>query len=257
MAVQGGAWRQGVFPALFAAVATPLGWLVVDTGYAPRVLDQCRTGWWRLYPWLLPVTLKPEQTAVEQMAGKKIAGVFLTHFHADHEGGLRDFPGVPLYASREGWEAAKALRGLASLRAAHLPGLLPDDFLDRVTLIDCGTAAAPDWVPLGWSEGADVFGDGTLWAVPLPGHAAGQLGLMFQNDDRKIIFLVADAMWRADWLAEDHGPRWPVRMVTHDWQAFQHTLLRLQRLAIERPDISFVPFHCAVTARAWGVEEPW
>jgi len=257
VAVRGGAWRQAVFPALFAALETPSGWLVVDTGYAPRVLELCRMGWWRLYPWLLPVFISPEQTAAAQLAGEKIAGVFLTHFHADHEGGLRDFPSVPFYAGREGWEAARGLRGLASMRAAHLPGLLPEDFAERVRLIDCGQTAAPDWVPAGWSQGADVLGDGTLWAVPLPGHAAGQLGLMFQDENNDLVFLVADAMWRVDWLLPDHGPRWPVRFVTHDGRAFWKTLTRLRELSAARPDIRFVPFHCAATARDMGVEGDW
>lgn len=259
VALRGGAWKQAVFPALFAAVETSSGWLVVDTGYAPRVLELCRTGWWRLYPWLLPVSITPEQTAVAQLAGAgmKIAGVFLTHFHADHEGGLRDFPGVPFYAGKEAWQAARGWRGFASLRAAHLPALLPEDFAGRTKLLCCLPIGAPDWVPEGWSEGADVLGDGNLWAVPLPGHAPGQLGLMFQDESEKLIFLVADAMWRMDWLLPDHGPRWPVRLITHDWAAFQKTLTRLRLLAAARPDIRFVPFHCTATAQELEVEGEW
>ncbi len=180
--------------------------------------------------------------------GGRLAGIFLTHFHVDHEGGLRDFPGVPLYAGREAWEASRGLRGLASLRVAHLPGLLPDDFAERLHLIDCREDGAPAWVPEGWSRGADVLGDGMLWAVPLPGHAAGQLGLMFRDEAGAIVFLVADAMWRVDWLLPDHGPRWPVRLVSHDWRALQDTLTRLRQLALSRPVVRIVPFHCAATA---------
>ena len=251
VAVQGGAWHQAVFPALCAAVETPSGWLVVDTGYAPRVLELCRLGWWRLYPWLLPVSVLPEQAAAAQLTGEKIAGVFLTHFHADHEGGLRDFPGVPIYASREGWEAARGLRGFASLRAAHLPGLMPDDFEERLQQIDCRESSAPAWVPEGWWHGADLLGDGTLWLVPLPGHAAGQLGLMFRDDAGAIVFFVADAMWRVDWLLPNHGPSWPARLVSHNWRAFQDSLTRLRQLALARPDVRMVPFHCAATWCMW------
>ena len=256
-AVRRGAWRHAVFPALFAAVETPDGWLVIDTGYAPRVLELCRTGWWRLYPWLLPVDISSGRAAAAQLKTVEIAGVFLTHFHADHTGGLRDFPGVPVYAGRDAWEAVRNLGGLASLRAAHLPELLPGDFAKRVRLIDCGLIKPPEWVPEGWSHGADVLGDGTLWAVPLPGHAAGQLGILFRDEAGKIVFLVADAMWRADWLLEHHGPRWPVRFITHNWRAYQQTLTRLRRLSAARPDIRMVPFHCATTAREFGVEGDW
>lgn len=253
VAVKGGAWRQAVFPALFAAVETSRGWLVVDTGYAPRVLEECRSGWWRLYPVLLPVSVGPEETAARRMEavlqdGEKIAGVFLTHFHADHEGGLKDFPDVPVWAGREAWEASRDLRGFASLRAAHLPGLLPEDLPGRLRLLECSDARVPDWVPAGWSAGSDVLGDGTLWAVPLPGHAPGQLGLMFQDGDGGVVFLVADALWRIDWLKDGHGPRWPVWFVTHDWRALHETIGTLRALHRARPDVRILPFHCRETA---------
>ena len=183
--------------------------------------------------------------------------IFFTHFHADHEGGLRDFPAVPIYAAKAGWDAARGLQGLASLRAAHLPDLLPPDFTARVRLLEFSAAGAPDWVPDDWRNGADVLGDGTLWAVPLPGHAAGQLGLMFLDDQGNLVFLVADAIWRTDWLLPAHGPRWPVRLITHDWQAFQETLTRLRQLTSLCPDIRIVPFHCSATAQEFGVREGW
>lgn len=254
VAVKRGDWRQVVFPALWAAVETPRGWLVVDTGYAPRVLDLCRRGWWRLYPLTLPLEILEEETAVRQMAGKPVAGVFLTHFHVDHEAGLRDFPSVPVYTSREGWEAARTKTGFAALKAAHAPELLPERFAeDQLHCFEWQDHSAPDWVPEGWRRGADMLGDGMLWAVPLPGHAAGQAGLMFRDDAGAIIFLAADALWRVDWLQPGHGPRWPVRFISHDWTALQNTLARLRSLAVARPDVRIIPFHCEETARAYGV----
>lgn len=259
VAVRGGAWRQVAFPALCAALETPAGWLVVDTGYAPRVREACRSGWWRLYPWLLPVEVTAEEGIAHQFklwAGPeppRMAGIFLTHFHVDHEGGLRDFPAVPVYATREAWEAARSQRGFASLRAAHLPALLPEDFANRVKLLDFSPSGAPEWVPAGWDHGVDVLGDGALWAVPLPGHAVGQAGLMFRDDSGRLVFLVADALWRVDWLQPNQGPRWPVRLVSHDWKALHRTIARLRELARTHPGIRIIPFHCDATAREQGV----
>ncbi len=98
-----------------------------------------------------------------------------------------------------------------------------------------------------------MLGDATCWAVPLPGHAVGQAGLMFREDSGQIIFLVADALWRVDWLQAGHGPRWPVRAVSHDWKALQETLAKLRNLAQAHPEIRIIPFHCAATAQEYGV----
>lgn len=77
---------------------------------------------------------------------------------------------------------------------------------------------------------------------------------MFHDEEGRIVFLVADAMWRVDWLRAGHGPRWLVRFVSHERRAFHQTLTKLRQLASGRPNIRMVPFHCAATARELGVE---
>ena len=69
--------------------------------------------------------------------------------------------------------------------------LMPDDFearglaLEDLPLVECA----------GLGPAYDVAGDGTLLAVPLPGHAAGQCGLLCQLKGGTRVLLCADAAW--------------------------------------------------------------
>lgn len=62
--------------------------------------------------------------------------VVLSHFHADHTAGLRDFPNASILYKRGEYTAIKDLGLLALVKAGCLPGLLLDDFEERSPLID-------------------------------------------------------------------------------------------------------------------------
>jgi len=106
--------------------------------------------------------------------------VVLSHFHADHTAGLRDFPNATILYEREAYTAFKYLGLLASVKSGCLPGLLPDDFEERSAFIDeTPRRRLPGDFP--FVMGYDLFGDGSLIAIDLPGHAAGQIGLFLMS----------------------------------------------------------------------------
>src|SRR6476646_1068822 len=116
------------------------GWTLFDTGYAPRMLKATRKLPYRLYRLLTPLRLRPQQSVAAQLSRSGIppAGIkhiIISHFHADHIGGLRDFPGAELIALRSGYEHVKDLRGFKALQRTFLPTLLPPDFEHRAILL--------------------------------------------------------------------------------------------------------------------------
>lgn len=252
-----GAGRAPVrFPALVAVVEHADGVLLFDTGYAPRVRAAVSRGLDRVYGALLPVHVTPEESVAAQLAARGVAAddvttVVLSHLHADHVGGLRDFPGARVVADRGAVALARSARGVGRLRRGLVPALLPADLPDR--LVDPGDLPPADQADLAPLAGArDVLGDGRVLVLPLPGHSAGHLGLVLRTPGVDLV-LVGDAAWHTRAVSHGELPHPVARAVTADWARYRGTLAALDALARRRPDVLVLPSHdedAIVAARA-------
>jgi glyoxylase-like metal-dependent hydrolase (beta-lactamase superfamily II) len=251
------------FPALFGVMRHPReGVILFDTGYSRHFMEQTRAMPARLYAELLPVTLRPEDEAAAQLEAMgigrdEVSTVFVSHFHGDHVSALADFPKARFVYAREAWEAVKPLSGVAGLLKAYLPGMIPPDFEAR------GRGFGPeDMTPLGpgeapFTRGFDVFGDGSLVAVELPGHAKGQVGLLVKAQEGQDVFLCADAAWTT---AQYKARRMPFVLATgifDDRAAYAASLAAVALYAELHPKVWVIPSHCEeAQARWWSWMEP-
>lgn len=240
---KGGRLRPITMPSLVGALEHPReGWVLFDTGYAPRFAS-CSLH--RLYRLVAPYRLSPAHTAAARLAARgvrpeQVRHVILSHLHPDHIGGARDFPRATYHLSQEAWRAAERLRGWRKLFAAWFPGLLPDDFLDRAHLIN----RLPDQGFGPFRQTADLFGDGALKLVSLPGHAAGQLGMLASLRGSRRVLFAADACWLSQSFQLSSPPSRLTRLIMHDYEESLRTLGKLTRLHREFPDIRIIPAHC-------------
>lgn len=247
--LRGGSVRPAAYPAGFACIRHPSqGWILFDTGYSSRFLEQTRSLPYSLYRHLTPVRLLEENTAVRRLAMLGIAAediryVILSHFHADHIGGARDFPSARFLYPLEAYDAVRTLGPLRATRAGFITGLLPDAFAEAGEPIERETAIVPmaDGIP--FSEGRDIFGDGSLIAIRLPGHAAGQIGLLLSTASARIL-LCADAAWSSRALRENRPPHAAAGLVMSDRHANRDTFERLRLWQAADPGLIVVPSHC-------------
>ncbi|ALW88111.1 MBL fold metallo-hydrolase [Deinococcus actinosclerus] len=215
---RGAPWRVQAYPAGFTLILHPTrGPVLFDTGYGADVVAAMRRWPGLIYGLITPVQLGPHDSAREQLrvlgfAPEEVRHVIVSHLHADHVGGLRDFPHATFHLDRRAWEPLRKLRGVRAVRRAYLPELLPDDFEDRCAWLDF-TAAGDALHP--FAEVADVFGDGLLRAVPLPGHAPGMVGLLAQ-EDAGLTVLAADAAWSVRAGREERPVHPLARVAFHD-----------------------------------------
>ena len=89
----------------------------------------------------------------------------------------------------------------------------------------------------------DIFGDGSLLAIELPGHAKGQLGLYFTQGSKEF-FLIADSCWLTKAYEENIRPALFSYIFTDDAATYNSTLARIHEVHKKDNNIIIVPSHC-------------
>lgn len=247
-AVKGDKWRKKKFPALFAIIKHPkVGNVLFDTGYSDHFYSATDTFPNKLYRWGLPVQLSPNDKAVSILDRNNIKSIeinhiILSHFHADHIAGLKDFPGAMLHSLEVGFRQIQNQKGLSALIKGLLKTLLPEDMTSRMRFINTAKKCAlPTWMAP-FKFGYDIFDDGSLIAIDLPGHALGHIGLLVNY--KKPYFLVADACWDKRAFQELKFPSKLVNFLIDDIKAYTKTIQLLHELHSLNPELAIIPSHC-------------
>ena len=172
----------------------------------------------------------------------------LSHLHWDHVSGISDIPGVPLRINRVEYDAARY--GLFEANNGLVSQLMCDN---PIELFDC---AGPAYE--GFHSSHDLFGDGSVVLVPLPGHTAGNTGMFINRSNGSRVFLLGDAAWVSEnYLrpATMHPFIWSG--VTSDDATARETLIQLHRYAKRHPTIPLIAMHdAALQAAFMAVERP-
>lgn len=248
---RGGAWRSIRFPSLVGVVRHPThGVVLFDAGYAPRFFAETARFPYSLYRRMTPVDCEAKDTAAAQLARagvdpREVSLVVVSHFHADHVGGLHDFPRARLLYFRAALDRAwRSRSAFANVRRAFLPGHLPADFEDRSDFVEDRPRVRVPGLSRDFEEGFDLLGDGSLLGLDVSGHVRGQLGVFAGRTQGPPAFLVADACWTRRAFTHGELPHPVTRLVTEDPRTYRARIAALGALVAERPEVLVVPSHC-------------
>ncbi|GAA4840376.1 MBL fold metallo-hydrolase [Paenibacillus vulneris] len=246
--IRGGSGRTVRFPALFALIEHPeRGPVLFDTGYTDRFFEETARWPYSLYGRMTPVYYTPEDSAAHQLRIRgidpaDIRYIIISHFHADHIAGLRDFPNAKFVYLHEAYDAVRYRKGWSAVAAGYLPRLLPDDFEARSLPIDeRRLIELPPELP--FRRGMDVFWDGSVIAVDVPGHAAGQIGIIMSSESQAY-FLCADAVWSSRAYRELLPPHWMAGFIMANRVQYRDSFHKVHQVYKQCPELRIIPSHC-------------
>lgn len=165
----------------------------------------------------------------------ELRAVIPTHAHLDHIGGVLDLPELPVWVTDE--EAALIERGRHAVTdevvPAHAEALA--DQLEPLTFID-----EPYEI---FDRHADVFGDGSVVVVPMPGHTPGSVGVFVTRPDGRRVFHVGDAVNDRKQITKLRGRTLAMKRTDSDRAAANVNVARLHALAQQNPALQMLPAH--------------
>lgn len=252
------------FPAGWALIEHPRhGAVLFDCGYGAAARAAMRRSLRRIYRHAIHACSAAHTDAASLLRQRglrceDIGTVVLSHFHPDHIGGLAPFANARFVVHAAAWRQVERGGWFGLLHAQIWKELLPADFVARLQLLDerGRRGLDGDLATLG-GEGWDLFGDGSLFALPLPGHARGQIGLALRTHDGERAILAADAFWRREQLDLGLDLPWLTRLLAmDDASVYRDTLRRLTRFRDTHPGAWLIPAHCAQTLAEWRRRHP-
>jgi glyoxylase-like metal-dependent hydrolase (beta-lactamase superfamily II) len=235
LAVRGASLLEGsVFEMAPILVEHPKGTLLIDAGFGRDVDRQFLTT-----PWIGQklTTYSHGTPAADQLAARGIApsslrGIVLTHAHWDHVSGVPDFPGVPVLVP----EAERAFIACVADESALIRGFA--DVRYEVYAFDGGPY-------LGFPASHDFFGDGSVVAVPAPGHTPGSVVVFvtLAGEGGRYAF-VGDLAWTLEGIEWPAERPWLARsLADRDASAARDNLRHMHALGLAQPDLRITPAH--------------
>ena len=165
----------------------------------------------------------------------RLAGIVISHIHADHAGGVMDLPGVPVLLSAE--EAAFA---------EHERDNGTFDVL-RAEALNIASRARPVHFSGGpyenFDRSFDLYGDGAIVFVPLFGHTPGSMGTFVNRSSAERYFHVGDAVNVVEAIEKRRGKSFLLAITDHDTGSAERVVAKLTQLHAQEPRLVFVPAH--------------
>lgn len=125
--------------------------------------------------------------------------VGISHHHLDHTGQLASFPDATLLIGRGDWELMSADQ--------PPPGMDAGEFETRRAPLAPWISGGGEVEPL-LSDRKDVFGDGSVVMISLPGHTPGHHALLIKLEKMGNVLLTGDVTHFHENYNNDGVPRW-------------------------------------------------
>ena len=226
-------------------------YLLFDTGMGTRIAEQYGQDMalWRRPFFNYEEPVVPARVQLDRAGWAPLTQVILSHSHWDHASGVTDFP-----EARIGVSANE----LASVR--HPTGGAGGTWASQVTgpSITWQVLEFSDGPYMGYPKSLDLYRDGKVVLVPMPGHTPGSLGLFVTVDSGQVYFLIRDVAWTADAVRAGAPKFWAAGlMVDGVADQTQRSVEQVRDLLRQHPSMVVVPAHDSEVQDRLGYFPNW
>jgi N-acyl homoserine lactone hydrolase len=109
---------------------------------------------------------------------EQVKRVYLTHFHSDHVDGVYHFPKAKTFAAKDAYDFTLSSKGA---RFGYLKKNLPEWFQPEVFEFTNGRQDI-------FTSSKKLSADGSIVAVPMPGHSIGHTAYIVKSGNCRYIF---------------------------------------------------------------------
>lgn len=226
------------------------GLILFDAGVSTEIAERMNPRKFSLQRFFMRFESASGQDVIAQM---KVGGldaaavrwVIVSHLHLDHAGLIDRFPGATIVISKPEWEHQKKVVEEKKSSKEFDPGLYEARI--KLKLVDLSTAPAFG----AFDHAIDLFSDGTLFVVALPGHTPGSIGL-WANLDGGPVLMTGDASW----VVDNHMDlALPYSKSYHDLSQYWRSLHIIRAMQEAAPRLVVFPGHDLVPRTLTGRQD--
>jgi glyoxylase-like metal-dependent hydrolase (beta-lactamase superfamily II) len=226
-------------------------YLLFDTGLGSAIdtqYEQEMTLWQRpFFSYEKPVISAKDQ--LKKAHYPDIQEIILSHSHWDHAGGIADFPDAQIHIARQEMAAIRQpTSGAGGTWASQLAS----------TTIRWNSIDFQATPYKGYASSLDLYKDGSVVLVPMPGHTAGSIGMFVTVDSGRCYFFIGDVAWTVDALEAGAAKFWAASIIV-DQHADQtrESLEKVRKTMRDYPDLIVVPAHDSQVQNRLGYFPEW
>lgn len=226
-------------------------YVLFDTGLGAHIEDQYAQDmpYWARLGFRFEKPVLPARKQLDDAGIGPIQRVILSHSHWDHASGVPDFPEAQILASEQ-----------------EMPGITHAQSGAGTAWPSQVAGPSTRWVPLklqpvaykGYAQSLDLFNDGSVVLVAMPGHTVGSIGMFVTVDSGTCYFFIGDVAWKTGAVLQGAPKFWAASLVVdHDRAQTLRSVEQVRQVVQQNPGLVVVPAHDGAAQDALGYFPAW
>jgi glyoxylase-like metal-dependent hydrolase (beta-lactamase superfamily II) len=240
-------WKRVRIPTLSVLIENEGELVLFDCGLGTRIKDDMKPliyrGNWLTFNIGYSKYDQEKYALVRQLPNlgfdpSGVKHVIISHLHWDHAGGMRDFPQAHHIVNRREWDSAVSGKGMNRVKGGYIKEQFEGAGLD-IELVTMDVDRPYNGFPASY----DVFDDGSMVMVELPGHTKGQVGMFLNLPSGRRFLFSGDAFHAREGFEKRTANPKLVQVLVNEGPEAEGTLETLYQLSQDEPDLEIVGSH--------------